>query len=88
MNNRQLAIVIPAYKIDFFSATLDSLATQTCKDFTVYVGDDCSPADFESLVNEYQDKLDIHYQKFATNMGGRDLVGQWKRCMDMTQGEP
>lgn len=88
MDNKQLAIVIPAYKIDFFRATLDSLAAQTCKDFAVYIGDDCSPANFEGLVNEYRNKLDIHYQKFVVNMGSRDLVSQWKRCINMTQGEP
>lgn len=85
---KQLAIVIPAYKIDFFKATLDSLAAQTCKDFTVYVGDDCSPSDFESLINEYKNKIDIHYTRFETNMGGKDLVAQWIRCIEMTQGEP
>lgn len=85
---RQLAIVIPAYKIEFFKATLESLANQTCKDFTVYIGDDCSPADFESLVGEYKSKLDIVYHKFPTNMGGENLVGQWKRCIELSQGEP
>ena len=56
---KQLAIVIPAYKIDFFRTTLDSLSAQTCKDFTVYVGDDCSPYDFQSLVDEYVNIIDI-----------------------------
>lgn len=85
---KQLAIVIPAYKIDFFRATLDSLAAQTCKDFTVYVGDDCSPSDFRSLIEEYKDKLDIRYTKFDANLGGRDLVAQWTRCIELTEGEP
>lgn len=84
----QLAIVIPAYKNDFFKATLDSLAVQTCKDFTVYVGDDCSPSDFEGQIKGYKDKIDIHYTRFETNMGGKDLVGQWSRCVELTQGEP
>lgn len=85
---KNLAIVIPAYKIDFFRATLDSLATQTCKDFTVYIGDDCSSADFRSLVDEYSSQLDIVYKRFDTNLGGKDLVGQWERCIGMTKGEP
>lgn len=84
----QLAIIIPAYKIDFFERTLQSLADQTCKDFTVYVGDDCSPADFKGLIEKYQNQLDIHYTKFETNMGGKDLVAQWERCVDLSQGEP
>lgn len=88
MMNSNLAIVIPAYKIDFFRATLDSLTAQTCKDFTVYIGDDCSSADFKFLVDEYSSRLDIVYKRFDTNLGGKDLVGQWTRCIEMTQGEP
>ena len=38
-----LAIVIPAYKATFLAAALDSIAAQTCRDFTLYIGDDCSP---------------------------------------------
>lgn len=87
MKNK-LAIVIPAYKIDFFRETLKSLTKQTCKDFTVYIGDDCSPADFETLVGEYRNRIDVVYKKFPTNLGGADLVGQWTRCIKMTQGEP
>ena len=51
--NKSLAIVIPAYKIDYFKATLDSLSVQTRKDFTVYIGDDCSPSDFKQLIDDY-----------------------------------
>lgn len=85
---RKLAIVIPAYKIDYFNQTLDSLANQTCKDFTVYVGDDNSTADFESLILKYTDRIDIVYKKFSDNLGKNDLVAQWTRCIDLTQGEP
>lgn len=47
---KKLAIVIPAYKVDFFETVLFSLAQQTCKDFTVYIGEDCSRDDFKSLI--------------------------------------
>lgn len=87
-NINELAIVIPAYKIDFFEETLKSLSNQTCKDFTVYVGDDCSPSDFGSLIEEYKDRLDIRYTKFKTNLGSKDLVAQWTRCIELTEGEP
>lgn len=85
---KNLAIVIPAYKLDFFKSALDSLVAQTCKAFTVYIGDDCSPSDFRQLTDEYQDRLDIVYHRFDTNMGGKDLVGQWRRCIEMTNNEP
>jgi len=87
MENK-LAIVIPAYKIDFFDSTLHSLATQTCLDFNVYVGDDCSPADFNSIIKEYQSRISIEYHRFDENLGGKDLVGHWKRCIELTHGEP
>lgn len=84
----QLAIVIPAYKIDFFKDTIASLAKQTCKDFTVYVGDDCSPDDLKSLVLAYGDSIHIVYHRFNENLGGKDLVGHWERCIGLAHGEP
>ena len=39
---KTLAIIIPAYKGRFLGEALESLARQSCMDFTVYVGDDCS----------------------------------------------
>ena len=86
--SKELAIVIPAYKDIFLSAALDSIAAQTCKDFTLYIGDDCSPYSIGQIVDEYRDKIDIVYKRFNTNLGGIDLVSQWERCIAMTQGEP
>lgn len=87
MNINKLAIVIPAYKPTFFASALDSIAAQTCKNFTLYIGDDCSPFDLKSIVDKYSDKISLVYHRFDTNLGGTDLVAQWKRCIDMTQGE-
>lgn len=84
---QSLAIVIPAYKSTFLAATLDSIEAQTCKDFTVYIGDDHSPDNLEKIVERYSDKFQLVYKKFDTNLGGKDLVSQWERCVDMTQGE-
>ena len=84
---RDLAIVIPAYKESFLAAALDSIAAQTCQDFTLYIGDDCSPYDLKSIVDRYRDKIHLVYKRFDTNMGGKDLVAQWERCVDMNQGE-
>lgn len=84
----KLAIVIPAYKNDFFHATLDSLSRQTCKDFTVYIGDDCSPYNIESMVREYEKHISIVYHRFPENLGGTDLVAQWTRCINLTKNEP
>ena len=74
---KQLAIIIPAYKATFLSAALDSIAAQTCKDFTLYVGDDYSPEPIGPIVEAYLNKIDLFYQRFDSNLGGKDLVAQW-----------
>ena len=84
----RLAIIIPAYKATFLPAALDSIAAQTCKDFTLYVGDDCSPEPIGDIVNQYRDKINLVYQRFDSNLGGKDLVAQWERCIAMSQDEP
>ncbi len=85
---QSIAIIIPAYKATFLPATLDSIAAQTCKDFTLYVGDDCSPEPIGSIVEAYRDKIDLVYQRFDSNLGGQDLVDQWERCIAMSGDEP
>ena len=81
------AIVIPAYKGNYLAKALDSIAVQTCQDFTLYIGDDCSPYDIENIVSAYRNRIDLVYKRFDINLGGHDLVAQWERCIDMTQGE-
>lgn len=83
----KLAIIIPAYKIDYFEDTLYSISQQTNKNFTVYIGIDASPYDFETVINKYIHKIDIHYTRFEKNLGGKDLVAQWKRCIDLIAEE-
>lgn len=84
----QLAIIIPAYKDVFLKQTLDSISAQTCKDFTVYIGDDNSPYHLCNIIDEYRDEIDIVYKRFDSNLGGKDLVAQWERCIALSQYEP
>ena len=83
----QLAIVIPAYKVDFLEKTLSSLKNQSCQDFSVYIGDDASPFDLYDIVSKFESDLDIHYFRFPSNLGGTNLVGQWERCINLCQNE-
>ena len=85
--SNNLAIIIPAYKPDYLYETLESLCTQSTKDFTVYVGDDNSPYDLYKTVEQFKDKLDIQYVKFDTNLGGHSLTKQWERCIDLSNEE-
>ena len=83
----ELAIVIPAYKITFFKSTLDSIADQTCKNFTLYIGDDASKDDFCELVENYKERINIVYKRFDENLGQKDLVAHWNRCIDLVRKE-
>ena len=85
---KKLAIIIPAYKATFLPAALDSIAAQTCKDFTLYVGDDYSPEPIGHIIEQYKEKINLVYQRFDTNLGGKDLVAQWERCIAMSKEEP
>lgn len=51
----KIAIVIPAYKCRFLRQTLDSIVVQTCRSFTVYIGDDASPQNLKEIVSDYAD---------------------------------
>ena len=83
----RLAIVIPAYKSVFLEKTLSSIAGQTCRDFTVYIGNDFSPYNLKDKIETYRDLIDICYFEFEENLGGKDLVAHWERCIDMIRDE-
>ena len=82
-----LAILIPAFKTRFFRETLNSIANQTCKNFTLYVGDDCSPENIEEITFEYSNVINIKYIKFPNNIGAKHLVNQWNRCLNLVNDE-
>ncbi|RYZ95283.1 MAG: glycosyltransferase family 2 protein, partial [Sphingobacteriaceae bacterium] len=82
-----LAIIIPAYKRLYLKETLQSLADQSCKDFTLYIGDDASPEELYAIVQPFESQIDIVYKHFDTNLGGTDLVAHWERCMALVQQE-
>ncbi len=84
-DDAKLAIVIPAYKSSFLGKTLESIASQTDKNFRVYVGDDASPGNIRSLCDRYSDSIDIVYHRFEDNLGGQDLVAQWERCISLSE---
>lgn len=85
--NKKLAIVIPAYKIDFFELSLKSIVNQSCLDFNLYIGNDASNSDFETIINKYEGLITIIYKRFNYNLGGKDLVAHWERCIDMVSDE-
>jgi hypothetical protein len=83
----KLAIVIPAYKDTYFDQALFSIADQTNKDFTLYIGDDLGSETIYKTVKKYEARIPINYTRFSNNLGGTDLVAQWERCIDLINDE-
>jgi glycosyltransferase involved in cell wall biosynthesis len=83
----ELAIVIPAYKFEFFEKALQSIAKQTCKNFSVYVGDDNSPYNLEEVCEKFSHIFRIKYTRFNYNIGAKNLVLQWRRCVELIEDE-
>lgn len=63
-------IIIPCYNsTETLPKTLDSLVAQTQPRFFVTVVDDCSEENILSIVNDYEDKLNINYIRLTENGG-------------------
>jgi glycosyltransferase involved in cell wall biosynthesis len=84
-NNNKLAIVMPAYKGRFLRQALDSIATQTDKRFTVYIGNDASPDNIKGICDDFTDRLNLVYTRFDENLGQSSLVAHWNRCIELSK---
>jgi len=83
----KLAIVIPYYKIDFFEETIKSVASQTNKNFVLYIGDDASPNDPVNIIEKYLQPESYFYYKYKDNLGGKNLALQWERVLENVKEE-
>ncbi len=84
MLENKLAIIIPAYKTFYLEQTLLSFAKQSNKNFTIYLGDDNSLEDIESIILKFKDTLNLNYHKFKDNLGGTSLTKHWERCIELS----
>lgn len=80
------SFVLPAYKARFFREAIDSILTQTYKEFELIIVNDASPEDLSSIVNSYDDSR-IRYYINNQNVGGKDLVAQWNHCLTFAAGD-
>ncbi len=85
----KLAIVIPFFKINFFEATLLSLANQTNHDFNLYIGNDGSNDDPLPLIKSILDNkgLNYRYYNYDKNLGSINLSFSWKRIVNEIDDE-
>lgn len=84
MSKHLLSIVIPYFKFTYFEECLESIVNQTNKNFCLYIFDDASPTSPIHLIEKYKDKIDIVYHRFDENLGKKNLVEHWNRCVSLT----
>lgn len=80
------SFVLPAYKARFLKQAIDSILSQTYKEFDLIIVNDASPEDLDSIVLSYSDER-IKYYKNESNIGGRNLVKQWNSCVNFCNSE-
>lgn len=68
--------LLPAYKSKYLEIALQSILSQTYKDFMVLVSDDCSPEDIYGIVSKFHNER-IKYRRNDINIGGVNLVDHW-----------
>ncbi len=86
MKNCLVTIAIPAYKATFLEETIRSAVNQTYKNIEIVVVNDHSPYDITPIVESFHDER-IRYYINEENMGGKDLVAQWNKCLSYARGE-
>ncbi len=80
------SFIMPAYKAEFIKESVDSILRQTFQDFELIVVDDCSPEPVGEIIKNYTDKR-LTYYRNEYNLGGKDLVAQWNKCLEYAKGE-
>jgi len=79
----KISICIPAYRGKrFIGAAIESVLSQTEKDFELVIVDDCSPDETAAVVASYADER-IRFIRNTTTLGPE---GNWNRCLNEALG--
>ena len=81
------SFILPAYKARFLKEAIDSILLQTYTDYELIIANDASPEDLYSIVKTYLNDSRIKYFVNEYNIGGKDLVSQWNKCLKYSNGE-
>ena len=80
----KVSVCIPVYNgSDYIAESIESVLSQTYKDFQLIIIDNCSTDNTEEIVRKFQDPR-ISYVCNTQNLG---LVGNENRCLDLANGE-
>lgn len=84
MTNPLVSILMPVYKTaPYLKEAMDSILSQTFKDFELIVLNDCSPDNADEILDAYDDPRIVRY-KGETNMGLSNVLNAG---MDMARGQ-
>lgn len=81
-----VSVIIPAYKKEWLGEAIKSVLEQSYRNLELVIVNDCSPEDIQSVVMEFDDDR-IKYYYNERNIGGKNLVEQWNRCVNYAEGE-
>lgn len=80
------SVTIPAFKKTFLKECIESVLTQTYKDFELIIVNDHSPEDLDEIVSEFQDNK-VRYYKNEVGFGAENVVGNWNKCIEYAKGD-
>jgi glycosyltransferase involved in cell wall biosynthesis len=86
MTEIKFSIAIPAYKVDFLAACIDSILNQTYTNFELIILDDKSPYDVPAIVSQFNDPR-ITFLQNEVNVGAEKLVNNWNYCLHQSEGD-
>lgn len=81
-----ISFALPAFKGEFFEKAVRSILSQSYAELELVVLDDASPDDIAGILAKFPDPR-VRYARNLENLGGKDLVANWMRCLEMCRGE-
>lgn len=82
----KFSITIPAFKSKYLKEAIDSVLSQSYKDFELIIVDDCSPENLYSIVSRFDDSR-IHFYRNSKNCGAEKVVDNWNICLSHCTGD-
>ncbi len=86
-NQPLVSIAIPAYKKKFLEETIRSVLAQTYSNIELIIVNDQSPEALQEVVDPFLKDSRVRYYVNKENLGGKDPVKNWNRCLSYAKGE-
>lgn len=84
--NIKFSILVPAFKARFLGECIDSILSQTYKNFELIIVNDASPENLGEIVSGYDDTR-IQYYVNEKNFGAINVVDNWNKCLSYATGD-